>query len=119
MPAIQEFHIQRAVCIWLRTPGVLVPGVVWWHTPNGGTRRDAFEGKRLAEMGLLPGFPDLAFLWGGLSLLELKKERGTLSDAQIELHPRLIAAGARVATANSLATAKAAITAWGLTVNAN
>jgi hypothetical protein len=71
-PAIQEFDYQRAHVLWLqgnpdksgrpRVTPALAPDVVLWHTPNGGERRDAFEGKRLREMGTLAGIPDLLYL---------------------------------------------------------
>lgn len=72
MPTPDEFAYQRAMVIWLqgnpsrdgkpRTTPALAPGVRFWHTPNGGERRDAFEGKRLKEMGVLAGVHDLLFL---------------------------------------------------------
>jgi hypothetical protein len=72
MPTIDEFQVQRALILWLtgnldksgtpRTTPALAPGVEFWHTPNGGERRDAFEGKRLREMGVQAGIPDLLFL---------------------------------------------------------
>lgn len=72
MPTADEFAYQRAIVIWLRgNPGkdgvprkqpALAPGVQFWHTPNGGERRDAFEGKRLKELGVLAGVHDLLFL---------------------------------------------------------
>lgn len=71
-PALQEFDYQKAHVLWLtgnpgrdgqpRATPALAPGVVFWHTPNGGERRDAFEGKRLREMGTLAGVMDLLFL---------------------------------------------------------
>lgn len=124
MPAISEFDIQRAFVLWYGgdfkngnwniLPSVL-PGVEWWHTPNGGERRDAFEGKRLKQMGVKPGIPDLWFLWGRLYGLEFKKPGGVLSTAQRSLHPRLTAAGALIATVDNLDAAKAQVKAWGLT----
>lgn len=93
MTAILEFDVHRAICIWLegnldkhgsprKTPA-LAPGVEFWHTPNGGERRDAFEGKRLKEMGVKAGVHDLLFLrqtnfgqhgtWGLLFGMEIKK----------------------------------------------
>jgi hypothetical protein len=89
---ITEFDIHRAGTIWLRgnpdksgqprTTPALAPGVIFWHTPNGGERRDAFEGMRLAQMGVLAGIPDWLFLrptrftegtFGLLFALEWKK----------------------------------------------
>ena len=71
-PALQEFDYQRAFVLQItgnpdragvpRAPVLLRPDVVFWHTPNGGERRDAFEGKRLRETGTLAGIPDLLFL---------------------------------------------------------
>jgi hypothetical protein len=117
-PAILEHDLQRALVLWLtgnpdksgrpRVTPALAPGVVFWHTPNGGERRDAFEGKRLKELGTLAGVHDLLFLrptrftegtYGLLFGLELKKPGGPqppsrqLNPAQVALHPRLIAAG--------------------------
>jgi hypothetical protein len=88
--------------------------------------RNGFEAKRLAEEGVLAGFPDVAHLRAGsLFLLEFKREgerrkkNGGLSDAQVDLHPRLVAAGARLATVYSLEEAKQQARAWRLTINVN
>jgi len=125
MPLPSEFQIHRAVVMWFRgVPGKLQPagrpGVIMWHTPNNARREDttdsALEGKLLKDMGLLAGTPDLYFLWGRLYGLELKKPGGSLSKAQRELHPRLIAAGAAVETADNLPKAKEIICGWGLTI---
>ena len=118
---ILEHDVQRAYVIWARgfknILPALLPEVVCWSTPNGGNR-DGFEAKRLKEEGILPGFPDLAHLHRGtLFLLEFKTATGRLSPAQIDLHPRLVAAGARVATAYSLDEAKQIVRGWGLTIH--
>jgi hypothetical protein len=117
MPAITEFHIQRAVCIYLDAHKF--PDVLYWHTPNGGNR-DPREGKRLKEMGVKAGIPDLFFVRAGrMYALELKDESGRLSAAQVDMLAQLTAAGVQTAVANSLAAAKQQIFTWGLTVNAN
>jgi hypothetical protein len=125
--APDEFDYQRAFCIWLfgnpdkhgvpRAPVALAPGVVCWHTPNGGERRDAFEGKRLKEMGVQAGIQDLLFLrptqfqegvYGLLFGMEWKKPGGVLSPAQRIMHPRLMAAGmAASCVVDNLADARA------------
>ncbi|MGX9443926.1 hypothetical protein ACWX0K_15290 [Nitrobacteraceae bacterium UC4446_H13] len=141
-PAILEHDLQRAIVIWLqgnpdksgnpRTTPALAPGVVFWHTPNGGERRDAFEGKRLKDLGTLAGVHDLLFLrptqftegvFGLLFGLELKKPGGRqppsrqLNPAQVALHPRLLAAGmAASCVADNLADAKAFCTLHRLAV---
>lgn len=123
MPKVLEFDLQRAFVLWLdgyprdgvpTKPLPLIPGVEYWHTPNGGTRRDAFEGKRMNQIGLKAGIPDLWFLWGALYGLEWKQPGGSLNNAQKDLHPRLIHAGARIATVDNLAAGKAQLATWGL-----
>lgn len=129
MPIVQEFDIQRAYVMWFngelwakgpkagawKVEPAKRPGVVAWHTPNGGTR-NAFEGKRLKQSGVLAGIPDWCMLWGRLHCIEFKKPGGPLSAAQIELHPQLIAAGAWVVTVDSLEAAKAQTRAWDLVI---
>jgi len=112
--APDEADIQRAFCIWL-DGGALLPGVVYWHTPNSGEGRNAFQGKILKQQGVKAGIPDLLFLWGGLYGLEMKKPGGVLSPAQRAMHARLTAAGlVGVATANSLEGARQVLRTWGL-----
>lgn len=124
-PAVEEHHIQRALCLWLdgnpdangipRVTPALLPGVVYWHTPNSGEGRSPFQGKILKQQGVKSGIPDLVFLWGGLRGLELKRPGGVLSPAQRAMHPRLLAAGAlAVATVDSLDAARAQLRTWGL-----
>lgn len=135
MPTIQEYDLQKAFTIfykgerwkkgpqkgqWKVLPAAL-PGVVAWHTPNGGERRDAFEGMRLNDIGLEAGVPDYLFLWGGLYGLEFKKPGGKqppteqLSDSQRTMHPRLLAAGlVAIETVDNLDAAKAFVRRHGL-----
>lgn len=131
-----EFDLQKAFTIWYKgekrkdgtwkTIPAQLPGVVAWHTPNGGERRDAFEGMRLKESGVEAGIHDYLFLWGGLFCLEFKRpgqhqtpEDG-LSAAQRAMHARLLAAGAVAsATVDSLQKARETVINWGLTVKAD
>lgn len=119
-----EHDIQRAICIWLdgnpdkngtpRTTPALRPGVVYWHTPNGGGR-SAVEGVRFKQAGVKAGIHDFLFLWGGLYGLELKKPGGVLSPAQIAMHARLLGAGMVASeTVNSLQGAREILRKWGL-----
>lgn len=111
-PAIDEFAVQRAWCLWYggeewahgplkgtwKLQPAQLPGVEWWHTPNGGNR-DAREGLRLKQMGTKAGVHDILILFGGLYGLEFKKPGGPqpperqLSAAQRDMHPRLLGAG--------------------------
>lgn len=69
------------------------PDVVYWHTPNDA-RRSWGNVARLKAMGMVPGVPDLIFCHNGeISFLEIKAERGRLSDNQKEFHARLAATG--------------------------
>ena len=119
MPAPSEFELQRAFLYWFngipgRLPAAKLPGVVCWHTPNGGAR-DGAEAKRFKELGVLAGIPDVFMLWGRLFALEFKRPGGgRLSPAQLDLHPRLEAAGAFVRTVDSLDEAKKIVHDWGL-----
>jgi hypothetical protein len=113
-----EFDYQRAFCLWIfgnpdpktripRTQPALLPNVECWHTPNGGTRTNGFEGMRLQQIGVRAGIHDLLFLrptrfqegtFGLLFGMEWKKPNGRpavtqLSPAQKAMHPRLMAAG--------------------------
>ena len=67
-----EQIIHRAVSQHLRPRGV--PGLVWWHTPNGG-RRNRIEGAILNGLGVRPGVTDLILLHHGRAFaLELKTD---------------------------------------------
>jgi hypothetical protein len=124
-PAIEEHHIQRALCIWLdgnpdrygvpRTTPALIPGVVYWHTPNSGEGRDAQQGMRLKQQGVKPGVHDLLFLWGGLYGLELKRPGGKPSTAQKLMHARMLGAGMVASViCDSLEDARNVLSRWGL-----
>jgi hypothetical protein len=112
-PPITEHDVQRAVCIHLDK--YALPDVVWWHTPNGGSR-SAMEGARFKQAGVKAGIPDLLFLrTGHLWGLELKLEKGVVSSVQHERLAQLAASGATVAVAYGLHWARRQIFQWGLT----
>lgn len=129
MPKPSEFDIQRAFTIWYqgerwaqgprkgqwKVEPAALPGVVSWHTPNGG-KRDRVEAIRFKMIGVRAGIPDYLFLWGGLYGLEFKEpDEGSLSRAQLELHPQLRAAGmVALETVDNLADAKAFVRRHGL-----
>jgi hypothetical protein len=57
-----------------------------FHVPNGGSR-SKIEGMQLKASGVVPGIPDLLFLWHGrLYSFELKTLTGTVSDDQALVH---------------------------------
>ena len=124
-----EFEIQRALCLWLdgypdrngvptKAPA-LRSGAVYWHTPNGGSRRDAFEGKRLKQIGLKAGIHDLLFLYQGrLYGLEMKALGETARPVQVAMHATMLTAGlAGSAIVDSLDAARAMLRTWALVDN--
>ncbi len=111
-PGLSEDSIQMAVARHLDL--LAMPGVVWWHTPNGGSRGRA-EAGRFKLMGVKAGVPDLVLLRDAhLYGLELKTQAGRVSPDQAVLHVALRAAGATVAVAYGLDAALRQLEAWGL-----
>ena len=91
-PAPSEFEIQATVVACLRR--FARPGVLFFHTPNGGIREKR-EGAKFRAMGVRPGVADLMFLHQGKVLfLELKRPGGRSSEAQIAFAADARAAGA-------------------------
>lgn len=107
-----EDQIQAAVCLHLTIRAM--PGVVWFHVPNGGSRTAA-EAGRFKALGVKAGVPDLlAVRAGKLFALELKAPNGRLSEVQREMLAKLSAAGAETAVAFGLDEALSRLTSWGL-----
>jgi hypothetical protein len=64
------------------------PGVLYWHTPNGGLRGKR-EAAKLKAMGVKPGVSDLFFVWCENRrlrnlYLELKAPGRSLAPAQVD-----------------------------------
>lgn len=107
-----EEKLQNAVCEHLRKRGV--PGLVWWHSPNGG-KRGVVEAVRLKRMGVRAGVADLILLHGGNAFaLELKAEEGRLSEAQDEFLADFRAAGGFAWAAFGLDNAIKILESWQL-----
>lgn len=72
-------------------------GGIFWHTRNEGNDAPQYR-HRLKAMGVLAGVPDLTLLWsvnGSIRVLfiEVKAQKGRLSDAQEDLIAKLKAIG--------------------------
>lgn len=112
MRAGAEEQIQAAVCQHLRMRGL--PGVVWWHTPNGGSRSPA-EAGRFKALGVKAGIPDLiAIRDARIFALELKAPGGRVSPAQTAMLDELCRAGAETAVAFGVDQALAVLERWRL-----
>ena len=66
-----------------------VEELIYFHIPNGGSRKSAFEGYNFKKMGLLPGVADYIFMWRSGSLtkvgfLEFKTQKGKQTTSQKE-----------------------------------
>ena len=54
-----EARLQTEMMTWL---GVVAPWLIAIHIPNGGSRHIR-EARKLKDMGVTAGVPDLALLW--------------------------------------------------------
>ena len=107
-----EAQIQEAVIDHLEA--YHARGVFWFHPANGGTR-GKIEPVRFKAQGVVAGVPDLVIIREGRALfLELKTEKGLLSDAQRNAHAALAIAGAPVVTCYGLDHALKQLEAWGV-----
>ena len=106
----QQIHI--AVEQHLRTRAI--PGLVYWHTPNGGLRSKR-EAALLKAMGTKAGVSDFIFVHNSkIYALELKAEGGRASEAQLKFLSDIDRAGAFTAMPSGLDAALATLEAWGL-----
>lgn len=95
-----ERQAQITVVQYLRTK---YPDVLFWATPNGGSR-NAIEAANLKKEGVRAGVPDLFIAYAQRSLtsdkhfscglfIEMKSAKGKLSDSQIDIMNKLSAEG--------------------------
>jgi hypothetical protein len=109
---MSEDAIQRAVFQNLKQRSR--PGVFAFAVPNGGLRSKR-EAARMQSLGTIAGVPDICVVVAGeAKFLELKTEKGRLSDKQIATRDRLEAAGAQVAVTYGLDEALEALEGWGV-----
>jgi hypothetical protein len=107
-----EAGIQRAVIQHLRIRGAV--GLFAFHPANGGYRTPV-EAAIFKGLGVVPGVPDVVIVHRGRVYgLELKADGGKLTTIQTEVHEKLMAAGAEVATACGIDEALHQLDQWGL-----
>lgn len=111
-----ESRLQFMVARFL---GSSCPDLLWSHFP-AGEARDAITGRKLKDMGLKRGWPDIILcLPGGiLGAIELKAEKGRLSPDQIAFRNALEASGGRFSLCRTLDEVEACLRAWGVNVRA-
>lgn len=109
----QEDMVQIQLMSWAKLQSGKYPELnLLFHIPNGG-KRNAREAARFKQMGVKPGVPDL-FLpvpvgrYHGL-FVELKSEKGRLSDYQKQWQLELACKGYKVCTCYGLEQAVNAI----------
>lgn len=97
---ITEEQLHRQVAEYLNWS--IAEDAVWFHPANGGARSKG-EAGRLRAIGVKAGVPDIVIVWRGRAhFIELKTAAGRVSDAQHEMHSRLMLAGAVVTICRSL-----------------
>ena len=104
-----EDEFQKIIALWLNA--ALPEKSLWHHSPNEGKRHVAYV-KRLIDLGMKPGFPDIEifvhkdFWWSGIAtpiFIEVKAPgRGRLSDKQKIVQEQLLELGCAVTTVNKL-----------------
>lgn len=115
-----EDEIQKAVAGHLRLRGV--PGLVWWHTPNGmklGGKRNrigiSIQGARLKGLGVRSGVSDIIAVHDGkIFALEIKAPGGVTSENQHKFIADMDAAGAFTCVCVGLDPALRVLESWGL-----
>jgi VRR-NUC domain len=107
-----EDQIQRAVIAHLQQRAA--PGVVWWHTPNGG-KRDRIEAARFKGMGVRSGVADLVLVHrGSVYAIELKSATGRPTTSQMEWMSAFNAAGGNGCICYDLDRALQMLERWGI-----
>ena len=115
-----EDILHRAIVEHLRLRGV--PGLVWFHVPNGnqlgGARTRSgvpLAAIRLKGLGLRPGVSDLVFLHKGkFWALELKSAKQKPNTEQLKFLSDVVAAGGCGGWTDNLDEALKWLKEWGL-----
>lgn len=105
-----EQALHKAIAQYLRAAH---PRLLWWHTPNGGSR-NVVEAAILKSMGTLAGVPDLVFVLpgGSVGFMEIKAGKGALSAEQKAFAERACEAGAAWALVRSVEEVQDHLRSW-------
>jgi hypothetical protein len=108
-----EQTMQLAVVEHLRTRGV--PGLLFWHTPQGAHYSSRVQGAIMKGLGTLPGVSDLLLMHDHESYaLELKAPGEKPDDNQRAFLLAFWRAGGHAEYADNLDAAIATLEGWGL-----
>jgi hypothetical protein len=111
-PRVTEMVLHRAVMDHLAIRAF--PGVLAWHTPNGGWRTPT-EAAILKGMGTRAGVSDILAVYDGdFFALELKSQGRKPSPAQLDFIAAVNNAGGFATWADNLDRAVNILTMWGL-----
>lgn len=110
-----EQQIQQACVFYL---GILrrIGKLSYFHCPNGGYR-SAIEGRVFKSLGVIPGIPDLIILLpkGRIIFIEVKSEKGRISENQKMFHVELERLGHAVYIIRGVDDLKEILTGYGVT----
>jgi hypothetical protein len=107
-----EDALHKAILKYLRT--VLPHGWLVMHVPNGGSR-NPIEGAKMKALGVMAGWPDISIYGPGMCcFMEVKTQRGRLSNSQHAVIDRLADMGHPVAVVRSIDDARTMVKEWGL-----
>lgn len=96
-----ENQIQRAVFQHLAQRAA--PNVFAFHPKNGGVHQKGRRRGINAGLGVIPGVPDVIIIKDGrVAALELKADKGKLSDNQVTTQLRMIQCGCAVHVSHGL-----------------
>jgi hypothetical protein len=107
-----EFRLHCVIADYLR---LQCRPEVWWTHEANGENRSVITGARLKRMGVTPGAPDLLFVFPGgrCAFLEIKADKGRMSDAQKGVFEHFDEHRVPYAVVRSLDEAKAILEQWG------
>jgi hypothetical protein len=130
-PVTPEDSLHEAVADALEI--LVLPPAMWTTFPAGNVPLEPRYAAKLARLGLKRGWPDIIVVCDRAFGIELKKVGGTLSrtrvvrtqrgamrtlEGQVDVFPRLVAAGMRIAVCHSVEEVLRALVGWGVPLRA-
>lgn len=114
----EEDGLQKSVAMFLRV--ALPDNIIWWHTPNGGSR-NMREAVKLKAMGTRAGVPDIALVFpgGNAAFIELKTSKGRLSPEQKKFRDQCHENQILWELARSLLDVQSILIKWGINLKIN